>query len=250
MPGPQGGAGWGTEVLGSSPGPCGQSPGPRTRVWDAARAAAAGQAVSTGSREWAAGPLVGVRAACGCPVASQHRAPFPSRPRRSLAGTGHARGPELHPRPWLPRQGGGGRGLRDHPASNRKTRPSPDRGLGAALPAQGVVGLGAPSPRKRSGKREEAGSAPGAGASCGRWHLWPQPRWGGERGSGCRSASRPRSGVHLMDSAAREVAPRPLSPPRGSSPPHEPRSWGADPPRLLGLELRFWVNNGRCTNRY
>lgn len=192
MPGPQGGAGWGTEVLGSSPGPCGQSPGPRTRVWDAARAAAAGQAVSTGSREWAAGPLVGVRAACGCPVASQHRAPFPSRPRRSLAGTGHARGPELHPRPWLPRQGGGGRGLRDHPASNRKTRPSPDRGLGAALPAQGVVGLGAPSPRKRSGKREEAGSAPGAGASWGRWHLWPQPRWGGERGSGCRSASRPR----------------------------------------------------------
>lgn len=166
MPGPQGGAGWGTEVLGSSPGPCGQSPGPRTRVWDAARAAAAGQAVSTGSREWAARPLVGVRAACGCPVASQHRAPFPSRPRRSLAGTGHARGPELHPRPWLPRQGGGGRGLRDHPASNRKTRPSPGArrgGAGSSPPGPGGRWAWRPKPAEEVGEEGGGGLCPRGG---------------------------------------------------------------------------------------
>lgn len=190
-------------------------------------------------------PAAGGVGARGCPAAPQPRARFPSRPCWSLAGTGHARGPELHPRPWLPRQGGGGRGLRDHPASNRKTRPS----LVPSSRESAIAGLGPTSPRKGRGGGRRRTLPQGRGASGGRRHVWPQPGWGREGLLG-RSARRPGRGVRLMDSAAREVAPRPFPLHQDVPLPTSPRSWGADPPRLLGLELSFWVNNGRCTNRY
>lgn len=185
-------------------------------------------------------PAAGGVGARGCPAAPQPRAPFPSRPCWSLAGTGHARGPELHPRPWLPRQGGGGRGLRDHPASNRKTRHRGNRrSLGLAPPARGrgeEEGGGGLCPR--------GGGLPGGGRTFGR------SPGGDERGSwvGAHTA-RGEVSVSWTQQPGRSLhGPFPLH--QDVPLPTSPRSWGADPPRLLGLELSFWVNNGRCTNRY
>lgn len=161
-------------------------------------------------------PLVG-SALVGARLPPNPGPPFPSLPRWSLAGTGHARGPELHPRPWLRRQAGGGRGLQDHPASNRKTRPSPV------------------APRSDLSAEEEGGGLcprgvglPGGGGTFGR------SPGGDERGPCGRSSYRPRRGAHLMDSAAAEVAPRPPPPPRGGSPPHEPPEVGGRSALLPG----------------
>lgn len=207
------------QSLGTFPGPRdqgrGRQPGRPLQVRQSALGRGSGRPAAGG---------VGAR---GCPAAPQPRASFPWRPCWSLAGTGHARGPELHPRPWLPRQGGGGRGLRDHPASNRKTRPSPGAagaGLGAALPSDRWAWR--PQPAEGARRREEADSAPGG--------TFGRSPGGDERGSGGRSARRPRRGVRLMDSAAREVAPRPLPPPPGCSPPHEPPELGSRSTQLAG----------------
>lgn len=202
--------------------PWAAGPGP----WEAARAAAAGHTVSAGSREWTAGRCgVGAR---GCPVAPSAQARFPSRPCWSLAGTGHARGPELHPRPWLLETGGGGRGLRDHPAPNREN---------AALSGAEQQGIGDrwawPHQPAEGGarRRERQDPAPGAGL-LGEARL-AAARGGAERGSLGRSA-RPGRGVRLMTQQPGEVAPRPFPSPPGCSPPHEPPELGADPPWLAG----------------
>lgn len=191
-------------------------------------------------------PAAGGVGARGCPAAPQPRASFPWRPCWSLAGTGHARGPELHPRPWLPRQGGGGRSLRDHPASNRKTRPSPGAagaGLGAALPSDRlIVGLGALSPRKGRGGGRRRTLPQGARLAAARVGTRGAPAVGAHAARGEVSVSwtqQPGRSRHGPFPLHQDV-PLPTS----------PRSWGADPPSLLGLELSFWVNNGRCTNRY
>lgn len=96
-----------------------------------------------------------------------------------------------------------------------------------------IAGLGPTSPRKGRGGGRRRTLPQGRGASGGRRHVWPQPGWGREGLLG-RSARRPGRGVRLTDSAAREVAPRPLPPPPGCSPPHEPPELGGRSTPLAG----------------
>lgn len=99
-------------------------------------------------------------------------------------------------------------------------------------------------------RRKEAGSAPGAWGFLGEAAPLAAAPVGtrGARAVGARTArgevpiswtQQPRRSRHGPLPLHEEV-PLPTS----------PRRWGADPPCFLGLELRFWVNNGRCTNRY
>lgn len=244
MPGPQGGAGWGTEVLGSSPGPWGQSPGPRTRVWDAARAAAAGQAVSAGSREWAAGPLVGVRLP---PSTGPRSRLVPAGVLPALATRG---GPSSTHGPGSRDRGavGAASGTTRLPIGKRGPLPTggweqpsrPRRSLGLAPQARGR-GRG----RGRRRTLPQGRGLPGGGGTFGR------SPGGEERGAPAVGARPARGAVSIS------WTQQPWRSRHGPFPLHEevplptsPGAGGADPPRLLGLELRFWVNNGRCTNRY
>ncbi|XP_070333823.1 uncharacterized protein [Odocoileus virginianus] len=102
-----------------------------------------------------------------------------------------------------------------------------------------------PVPQTVLPRREEAGSAPGAGGFLGEAAPLAAAPVGTREGP-CGTARGEVSISWTQQPWRARHGPLSL---HGEVPlPTSPRSWGADPPRFLGLELRFWVNNGRCTN--
>lgn len=217
--------------------PWAAGPGP----WEAARAAAAGQAVSAGSREWTAGRWWGWRSWVWLPPSPGPRSRgVPAGVLPALATRG---GPSSTHGPGSRDRGavGAASGTTRLPIGKRGPLPvQQERGWGQ--PSRLIVGLGALSPRKGRGGGRRRTLPQGARLAAARVGTRGAPAVGAHAARGEVSVSwtqQPGRSRHGPFPLHQDV-PLPTS----------PRSWGADPPSLLGLELSFWVNNGRCTNRY
>lgn len=190
------------EVLGSSPHLCGQSLGRQTRVAGGSPGGDAGHGVRAGLREWAA-PAAGGVGARGRPVPVA--SPLESCRHWPREG---ARAPPAA----LARETGRWARSAGPLGFDRKTRPSP-------------------GPRSLRGAGGRRALPQGRGASWGRRPLWPQPRWGRERG--------PRS-PHARGEGSISWAQRPRRSRRGALSLHEEvplrraPELGADPPASWG----------------
>lgn len=202
--------------------PWAAGPGP----WEAARAAAAGHPVSAGSREWTAGRWWGWRSWVWLPPSPGPRSRgVPAGVLPALATRG---GPSSTHGPGSRDRGavGAASGTTRLPIGKRGPLPVQQE-RGWEQPSRLIVGLGALSPRKGRGGGRRRTLPQGARLAAARVGTRGAPAVG-------RSARRPRRGVRLMDSAAREVAPRPLPPPPGCSPSHEPPELGSRSTQLAG----------------